>query len=232
VILPLTLSLTLFVGIPVDTLHVSDPLLGSPSLRLGTDTVDTYVINAGDRRFIGVFVQTIRETSDGYLVIQRNERPSGELLSLDTIALERGSLATQWHGDVTRAGWRHVAFANGRMRGILVDSAGASHVIDEAVPDAHFDYSVYGLITNQLPLAGLDHVVLATYDIARGPQYVPLAILGPESLDWKGESVQAWRLDTELAPGWMVSRWVEAKGRRELRWLVKSGSREMIGEVR
>lgn len=231
-ILPLTFCLALATGLAGDTLRVSDPSSRPLVLTTGTETVDTYLNDGGDRRLIGVFVQTVSETSTGYLVIQRNDLPSGESLSLDTIALARGSLATLWHGDVTRAGRRHVAFEDGRMRGVTVDSAGESHMVDEPVPPNHFDYSVFGLIANQLPLAEGYQVVVATYDIVRGPQYLPMSVAGTETLDWAGGRVGAWRLDTELAPGWTVSRWVEPTSRRELRWVVKAGSREMVGEVR
>lgn len=229
-IAPLVLSALLLGPVAGDTIRVGEPTL-TGILQPGVDTIDAYVVRDGQRQLVVTYVETIVETASGYLVIQENRSGSGTVMTLDTLAVTRGSLATEWHGDVTPAGRRHVTFAGGRMTGVEVDSAGVETGIDERVPAGCFDYSLLSLITNRLPLAEGYGATLATYDIARGPVDVSFTVVGSETTAVGGASFDTWRIDVDLGPR-IVTRWVERGTGRELRWSVRLPGRELIGEPR
>jgi hypothetical protein len=229
-IAPLVLSALMLGQIAGDTIRLGDPTL-TGILQSGVDTIDAYVVREGQRQLAVTYVETIVETASGYLVIQENRNASGVVLTLDTLAVTRGSLATEWHGDVTPTGRRHVTFAGERMTGVEVDSAGVETSIDERVPAGRFDYSIMSLVTNRLPLAAGYRATLATYDIARGPVDVSFTVGGPETIAVGGASFDTWRIEVDLGPR-IVTRWVERGTGRELRWSVSLPGRELIGEPR
>jgi hypothetical protein len=224
------LSLLISAPTPSDTIRVGDVTLRRPII--GTDTIDTYMMSDGDRRPVAVFVQTTTEADGGYLVVQENRGPSGALLTLDSIFLSDGSLATSWHGDVTPEGSRHVRFSgNGRVRGVAVDTLGQESRIDEEIPAGLFDYSLLTLVADRLPLSAGYSATLATYDITRGPIFITLGVLAEETISLGQESFDVWRMEIALGEQ-TVTRWVERSTGRELRWSVTFGAREMIGERR
>jgi len=213
-----------------DTIRVGEPTVAG-TLQPGVDTIDAYVIRDGQRQLVVTSVETIVETASGYLVIQENRNGSGVIMTLDTVAVTHGSLATEWHGDVTPAGRRHVTFTGGRMTGVGVDSVGVETSIDERIGTDRFDYSLLSLITNRLPLATGYRATLATHDIARGPVDVPFTVRGAETIAVSGASFDTWRIDVDLGPR-IVTRWVERGTGRDLRWSVTLPGRELIGEPR
>lgn len=224
----LTLCLALLATPAADTVRVGDRPL---ALSAGVDTVDNYVLRDGTERHVVTYVQTVDVVPEGYLVVQENLGVSGAMLSLDSILLAEGSLATMWHGDVTPSGRRHVVFADGRMRGIVVDSLGRESAVDTEVPPGLFDYSVAMLVADHLPLAVGYEVTLATYDITRGPVPVSVAVLGVDTLRVGTEVHEAWRMDVTFQ-GPAVTRRVDRASLHELEWELPLADRRMIGRRR
>jgi len=224
----LTLCLALLATPAADTVRVGDRPL---ALSAGVDTVDNYVLRDGTERHVVTYVQTVDVVPEGYLVVQENLGVSGAMLSLDSILLAEGSLATMWHGDVTPSGRRHVVFADGRMRGIVVDSLGRESAVDTEVPPGLFDYSVAMLVADHLPLAVGYEVTLATYDITRGPVPVSVAVLGVDTLRVGTEVHEAWRMDVTFQ-GPAVTRRVDRASLHELEWELPLADRRMMGRRR
>src|SRR5690349_21643556 len=107
-----------------DTIRVGHAMVAH-ALAAGVDSTDTYfVAPSGERRLGVVYEETVAPVPGGFLVVQRNARPDGRLLSLDSIEVDARTLATRWHSDLTPRDRRRVAFANGRMTGTVTDSAG------------------------------------------------------------------------------------------------------------
>jgi hypothetical protein len=231
VIPSLLLAIVLVASPQVDTIRVGHPSAPG-ALPAGVDTVDAYLQQNGERLPTVTFVQTIAETPDGFLVVQENVSRSGSTISLDSIAVARGTLATVWHGDVTPEGSRHVAFSPGRMAGTHADTLGHETPIDASIPDRMFDYSLLTLIADRLPLAEGFSATIALYDITRGPVYVPIRVTATESVSLGGLDAEAWKMEVDLGPR-VVTRWVERSTGRELRWSVElPDGRTMVGERR
>ena len=213
---------------PPDTVRVGNPSLPT-ALSPGVETVNNYVVRDGNKHLVLTFVQTITEVPDGYRIIQENRRLNGAVVSLDTIIVVRGTLATAWHGDMTPLGKRHVAFGHGRMTGVALDTLDRQTQIDVEVPSGLFDYSIMTLVADRLPLKVGYKATVATYDITRGEVYVPIEVVGMESIVIDGTTFDTWKMEVDLG-GPKVSRWVERDTRKEIKWSVKFNGREMIGE--
>lgn len=227
---PILLSIVIAVASPADTIRV-----GHPSLQLtlppGADTVDSYVSQEGEVRRAVTSVQTILEVPEGYLIVQENLGANGSLLTLDSILVAPGTLATLWHGDVTPAGRRHVAFGDGRVTGVAVDSLGRETSIEAELSAGSFDYSIFSLVADRLPLSVGFTATIATYDITRGPIFVSIEVLDAEDVVLGGTTYETWKMSVDLGPQ-SVTRWVDRTSRRELKWSVKMDAREMTGERR
>jgi hypothetical protein len=224
------LAVAVLASAPADTVRVGDVSVPA-QLGAAADTVDNYVVQAGERRLTGSTIETRSAIPEGWLIVQENRSVDGTLLSLDSIVVDGDTWATISHGDVTRAGRRHVTFSDGWMRGVDVDSLGNERPVAERVPSGLFDYSLFTLVADQLPLAVGFKTTVATYDITRGPVYVPLEVMAAEDVTVDGTKLEAWKTRVDLGPS-SVTRWIDRKTRREIRWSVDIGGREMVGERR
>jgi hypothetical protein len=215
---------------PVDTIRAGDPRLAALGLAARVDTTDNWFVSpAGERRLGVLYVETITATPGGFLVVERNLRPDGRQVTLDSIEVDARTLAPRWHADVTPRGSRRVVFAGGRATGTAVDSAGRSTPVDEPVPAGALDYSVQSLVTPRLPLRAGYRAVLQTYDITRGPQTVALRVLGEEELAPAGP--RTWKIEVDYGT-FRVTQWVDQKARRTVRTRVVRPGMELIAEPR
>src|SRR5262245_44793954 len=89
----------------VATAQGSPPLLSPAaiagrSIRVGTDTVDTYNVRAGKRQPAGSFVNTTSRTQmDGrivYLLASRFTSPRDGISAFDTVAVDATTFAPLW----------------------------------------------------------------------------------------------------------------------------------------
>lgn len=202
-------------------------------LTPGVDTVDTYLVNpAGERRLVVVYVETITPAPDGgLLVVQRNTRPDGTVMSLDSIEVDARTLATRWHWDMTPRGRMRVAFANGRATGAAWDSTGAERPVDVPVAAGALDYSLGSLVVPRLPLREGYVAVLPSHDITRGPQSTTVRVVGRERVEHAGRTVEAWKVTLDYG-SFVATQWVEAGARQAIRTEVARGQMRMVAERR
>jgi hypothetical protein len=190
---------------------------------VGVDTALVY-FNRGGQRQLGItYVETVAKTPAGYLVVQQNVRPTGQVVTLDSIEIAAGTLAPIWHADVTPRGRMRVEFAAGRMKGKATDLAGASSAVDSAVAAGAMDFSTAASFVRLLPLKAGYHAVLLTNDVHRGTVPVEIRVTGEESVDVAGRAVKAWVVENTTA-GRTVRRWIEQASRREIKVLVDMGN--------
>jgi hypothetical protein len=214
-----------------DTLRAGSPPLANLSLPTGIDSSDTYAVRNGERRHVVTYVEEITRTKEGYLVVGRNTRPNGVVLSLDSVAVTEKTLEPLWHSDSARTGRMQVRFAGGRMRGTAVDSAGVRVAVDSAVPAGVYDYSVASRIVNLLPLRTGYSAVMPSYDIHRGPQFTRVAVLGEEDVTVRGAAAPAWKVELDYGR-FRATRWIHRTTREDLRTVVVNGGMEMVVEPR
>jgi hypothetical protein len=214
-----------------DTVRAGAASLQALVLPVGVDSSDTYMLRNGERRLLVTYVEEVTRTPDGYLIVGRNVRPNGATVSLDSVAVAPGTLAPVWHADSTRGGRTRVRFAGGRMRGSVVDSAGARTEIDSVVPAGVYDYSMASRVVNLLPLRAGYTVVLPTYDIHRGPQFTRVSVLGEEDVEVRGRRVPTWKVEMDYGR-FKATRWIHRDTRRDVRTAVENGGMQMEVEYR
>ncbi len=190
---------------------------------IGVDTALVY-FNRGGARQLGItYIESVAKTAAGYLVVQQNIRPNGQVVTLDSIELAAGTLAPIWHSDVTPAGRMRVEFANGRMRGTSTNPAGTATPVDTAVPAGAMDFSTASSFAGLLPLRAGYSAVLLTNDVHRGAVPVEIRVTGEETLDVRGKSMKAWVVEN-VTGGRVVRRWIDQAARREIKVLVDMGN--------
>jgi hypothetical protein len=212
-----------------DTVRAGGAALGGRTFAVGVDSSDTFVVRNGERVLVVRYTEAVTRTADGLLVVGRNVRPTGAVLSLDSVAVDARTLAPVWHADSTRAGRTRMRYADGRLRGTRTDSAGRETPLDSAVAAGAFDYSVASRVVNLLPLRPGYTTVIASHDIHRGPQDVRITVLAEEALEHRGTTRPAWRVEADYG-GFKATRWIDRETRRDLRTHVVNRGMEMIAE--
>lgn len=214
-----------------DTVRVGHAIVAH-ALSAGVDSTDTYfVAPSGERRLGVVYAEAVTPVPGGFLVVQRNARPNGQLLSLDSIAVDGRTLATRWHSDLTPRDSRRVTFANGRMVGTATDSAGTVTAVDQPAPVDAIDYSLGSRLVPHLPLRAGYVAVLALHDVTRGPQWTTVRVLGREDVALKGATVSAWKVALEYG-AFTATQWIDPTAKRMLRTEVERGTMKMVAERR
>ena len=197
-------------------------------LAVGVDSSHTYAVRGDERRKIMIYVETVSEVPEGYLIVGENVRPDGKSFSIDSLIVARGSLAPLWHADHSPAGHMDVRYDGGRLKGAS-DSAGATKSVDAPVPAGAFDYSMARMVINQLPLAPGYAGVLVTHDIRRGVVPLPFRVLGEEEIVVGGKGAKGWKVEVDLGRAKAV-RWIDQTTRKDLRTTVTFPGGEMVAE--
>lgn len=214
-------------GPPADTVRTGS--LGALTLESGVDSTMTYTVRDGVRRPMMLYVETVTETPEGILVVGENIRPDGRSVTLDSVLVERNTLAPVRHADVTPAGRTSVRFEGGRVTGMAVDSAGRETPVDAVATPGAFDYSITGRVVAALPLAAGYAAVVLTHDIRRGAIPLTIRVLGEEEITSGSATRDAWKVEVDYGR-FKAIRWIDKATRRELRTTVKFGDTEMIVE--
>jgi hypothetical protein len=212
-----------------DTVRAGGSGYQSLELPLGIDSTHAFMVRDSTRVKVMTYVETISETPEGYLIVGENIRPDGASVTLDSVAVARGTLAPFWHSDVTPTGRMRVTYDGGTMRGTAVDTAGGESAVEAPVAPGAFDYSIGRLIINQLPLAPGYGGVLLTHDVKRGAIPVGFRVVGEESVTVGGRTADAWKVEMDYGT-FKAERWIDRETKADLRTRVVAGGREMIVE--
>lgn len=210
----------------VDTIRAGGKV--ALTLEVGVDSSHTYAVRGEERRKIMTYVETVSEVPQGFLIVGENVRPDGQSFSVDSLIVDRATLAPLWHADHSPAGQMAVRFEGARLTGTS-DSAGTSRPVDVEVAPGSFDYSMARMIINQLPLApGYAGVVMA-HDIRRGPVPLPFAVIGEEEVLVSGKPVRSWKVEVDLGRAKAI-RWIDQATRKDLRTSVTFPGGQMVAE--
>lgn len=197
-------------------------------LAVGVDSSHTYAVRGDERRKIMIYVETVSEVPEGYLIVGENVRPDGQSFSIDSLIVARGSLAPLWHADHSPAGHMDVRYDGARLHGAS-DSAGTTKSVDTPVPAGAFDYSMARMVVNQLPLAPGYAGVIVTHDIRRGAVPLPFRVLGEEEIVVGGKAAKGWKVEVDLGRAKAV-RWIDQATRKDLRTMVTFPGGQMVAE--
>lgn len=203
---------------------------GRAPLRLeaGVDTSHTYAVRGDERRKIMTYVETVSDVPQGFLIVGENVRPDGRSFSVDSLIVDRATLAPIWHADHSPQGQMAVRYEGLRLTG-TTDSADSSRPVDAEVAPGAFDYSMARMVINQLPLAPGYAGVVVTHDIRRGPVPMPFRVLGEEELAIGGRTARTWKVEVDLGRATAI-RWIDRATRKDLRTSVTFPGGQMVAE--
>jgi hypothetical protein len=197
-------------------------------LAVGVDSSHTYAVRGDERQKIMIYVETVSEVPEGYLIVGENVRPDGQSFSIDSLIVARGSLAPLWHADHSPAGHMEVRYEGARLKGAS-DSAGTTRAVDSPVRAGAFDYSMARMVINQLPLAAGYAGVIVTHDIRRGAVPLPFRVIGEEEIVVGGKAAKSWKVEVDLGRAQAV-RWIDQATRKDLRTTVTFPGGQMVAE--
>lgn len=212
-----------------DTIRAGAPGHDSFELPVGVDSTDAFMVRDGARMKMMTYVETISETPEGYLIVGENVRPDGVRMTLDSVVVARATLAPLQHSDVTPAGRMQVTYADGRMSGASVDTAGRESPLDTAVVPGAFDYSMARLVINRLPLRAGYAGVLLTHDVKRGTVPIGFRVVAEEPVTVGGRTADAWKVEMDYGTH-TAERWIDRETGADLRTRVVVGGREIVVE--
>jgi len=232
-ILPIALAghSSAFIRLPsapsaTDTIVVGHAVLRSAQPAIGTDTTEIFVERDGKRQLVSSGIEKVSRTSDGILVVYESQTRRGAIL--DSITVASGTFGPTRHVEVFPDKRAILTYRGGRLTGTNTDSTGA-HAVDVAVAENRFDFSVLTLITRALPAKAGYEAVILTYDISpMKERAVTYRVVGEEQIKWHGGDVTAWKTITDFGTH-QVTRWMDARTRRDLQWEIKSPAMHMMG---
>jgi hypothetical protein len=194
------------------------------------DTANVFFERNGQRQLGIVYIETIARAPGGFMIVQQNMRPTGVIVTLDTVVFAAKTFAPLWHADRTPRGSTRVSFANGRVRGTSTDTAGVVTAIDTRAAADLIDFSVASSFTRLLPLRPGYSAVVKSYDIHRGVVHTPVHVVGEETLTIGDRRLPTWKVESRNSNGQVVTHWIDQKTRRELRVSASVGPSEMAME--
>ena len=209
-----------------DTIVVGHAVLRAASPAMGTDTTEIFVERDGKRQLVSTGIEKVSRTSDGILVVYESQSRRGAML--DSITMTPGAFAPTRHVEAFPGKRATLTYRGGRLTGTSTDSTG-EHAVDVAVGTNRFDFSVLTLITRALPAKAGYEAVILTYDISpMQERAVTYRVVGEDHITWHGGDVTAWKTITDFGTH-QVTRWMDARTRRDLQWEIKSPAMHMIG---
>jgi hypothetical protein len=210
-----------------DTIVVGHKALQGASIHLGVDTTDVFVERDGKRQLVSSGVEKVLRTKDGILVVYESQSRRGP--SIDSVTISASTFAPVRHVEAFGSDGAVLSYRAGRLTGSKKDSAGTREV-DVAVAPNRFDFSVLTQITRALPATAGYEAVILTYDVApMKEKAVTYRVLAQERITFKGAEVNAWKTETDFGTH-KVSRWMDPKTHRDIRWEIVAPNMHMIGE--
>jgi hypothetical protein len=222
----LLLALTSAFVLAADTITVGHPSLKAVAPRFGVDTTEIYVERDGKRQLINTGVQAVSKTADGILVAFFSRGRNGP--SIDSVTISPSTMAPIRHVESFGDKQATFAFRDGRITGTSKDSTG-EHAVDVQVGANRFDFSVVQQVTRALPLVAGYEATILTYDVAlMKERSVGYKVVSEDKLTWHGSEVAAWKTITAFDTH-QVTRYIDAKTRRDLQWEITAPNMHMIG---
>lgn len=216
-------------NVPADTIVTGHAAVRDATIRTGTDTTEIFGTRDGKRQRVATGIQSVTRTAGGYLVVHTSQGRGG--LSIDSVTIATSTLAPLRHTEAFLGRTTNLTYAGGRVTGTATDS-GVTKAIDIPVPAGRFDFSTLQQVTASLPLATGYEAVVLTYDVAtKKERAIGFSVAGREAISWGGAEVDAFKTVTDFTTH-KVTRWIDAKTRRDLRWEIVMPGMTMEGIVR
>ena len=189
-------------------------------LRLGTDSLEVYVLRQGKQGRSGTIVDaldTIRV--NGELRLQRVYTRTDALLGdgIDTLVDAFADITLRRpHSRSDGGGVEHVEWRDGRLTGLIEQSGRPVRQIDTVAAGGVLGSASFDLILRAAPLANGYTVTLPAFSGRQGPKTVSAKVVGSETLRPFGAT---WRLDVDFG-GRTATFWITKDSRRLVRQLV------------
>ena len=185
-------------------------------LRLGTDSLDVYIVRFGKAERTGFLVERLDTVRvDGETRLRRVIRTSDTVLGsgVDTLinvwqTLEPRSVRTRSDRGNESLDWKPT-----RVRGVVEELDKPARSVDSAVPKGWHSSASFDLILRASPLAEGYEVAVPSFSGLDGSRVLTAKVTGSESRDDLGD---AWQIEADFAD-LQVTLWISKTSRKVLR---------------
>lgn len=186
-------------------------------LRLGTDSLEVYVVRQGKQGRSGTIVDALDTVRvNGELRLRRVYTRTDELLGngVDTLVDAFADLTLRLVDSRSDGGGvEHEEWRNGRIVGAVEQAGRRVRQIDTAAADGVYSSASFDLILRAAPLANGYTLSLPAFSGRRGAKTVSAKVVGSEILRPFGAT---WRLDVDFG-GRSAMFWITKDSRRLVR---------------
>ena len=198
-----------------------EPMPDGRRLRLGTDTLEVFVVRQGRSLRTGTIIDRLDTVRvDGELLLRRVYRRTDVALGdgVDTLVdrfpdlAPRSVRSTSAGGGTETLTWRA-----GRLTGAIERPDQPDRAIDTSTAASTYSRASVDLIFRASPLAVGYEVAVHAYSARQGAAKITARVTASETLPGFGET---WRVEANYA-GMSVTFWIAARSRRVVRQIIR-----------
>ena len=185
-------------------------------LRLGSDSLEVYVVRLGEAKRTGSLIDrldTVRVNGETMLrrIYRTNDTALG--MSVDTLidafaTLQPHSVRSHFGRGTETLDWQ-----SSRVVGVVEESEGTPRSIDTPRPAGWYSSASFDLILRASPLADGYKVAIPSFSGRQGSYVMTATVTGSEAIEGFGDT---WRVEADFA-GLTVTFWINKSSRRIVR---------------
>ncbi len=189
-------------------------------VRLATDSFDVYVVQLGQSRRTGYFIDRLDTVRvNGETMLRRIHRTADPVLgrSVDTLVQALATLQprrTVW--SYSDHGTERLDWQASRVVGVVEEPESSERSIDSPLPRGWYSAASFDLILRACPLADGYGVAIPTFSGVEGSRVLTARVVGSEDVEGYGET---WRVEADLA-GREMTFWITKNSRRLVRQVI------------
>ena len=188
-------------------------------LRLGSDSLEVYIIRMGQPQRTGFLVDRLDTVRvNGETMLRRISRTTDSVLgtSVDTLVdafttLQPQRVSSRSNRSTERLDWRP-----DRVVGVVEESDAPARSIDSPRPTGWYSSASFDLILRASPLADGYRISVPTFSGRQGSNVLTAKVAGSEAVEGYGDT---WRIEADVA-GLPVTFWISKSSRRLVRQIM------------
>ena len=188
-------------------------------LRLGSDSLEVYIIRMGQPQRTGYLIDRLDTVRvNGETMLRRIYRTTDAVLgsSVDTLVDVLSSLQPRSVWSRSNRGTERLDWQMNRVVGVVEEPDAPARSIDSPRPNGWFSSASFDLILRASPLADGYRISVPTFSGLRGSHVLTANVARSEAVEGYGDT---WRIEADFA-GLPVTLWIGKTSRRVVRQIM------------
>ena len=188
-------------------------------LRLGTDSLEVYIIRMGQPQRTGYLIDRLDTVRvNGETMLRRISRTTDAVLgsSVDTLVDAFATLQPQRVSSRPNRGTEHLDWRLDRVVGVVEEPDAPARSIDSPRPTGWYSSASFDLILRASPLADGYRISVPSFSGRQGSHVLTANVARSEVVEGYGDT---WRIEADVA-GLPVTFWISKTSRRLVRQIM------------